>query len=426
MDEPSPRHNAGSADPSSAVLPEAHAAGDHRPVKGTVKGAVKGARVVVVGGGTMGLATAWSLAQRGASVTVLERFSPIHDLGSHGGHTRIIRQAYHEGARYVPLVREAEAAWLGLSARVGETLLVRSGLLELGPPSDPQIASVFDVCERCGVDYERLDAKALRERWPLVVPDDFVGCLSPSGGYLRVVPCLRALLAEATAKGAIVRANAKVVAIERGGTDGPAAILEGGERVVGDRLVVTAGAWLPELLPNLLPAPLVRLRRLLAWTSPAPAHRRALAAMPVWGAFLDDGFFYGFPWGDEGVEGFKLACHTSSTLSYLDTPIDPDTVDRGPDDRTLGILDGFLAAHIPTARGPWVETKVCLYTVTPSWDFLVDRLPEDPRVVIGGGFSGHGFKFAPAIGRVLADLALSDAAAPEAFTLAAHRDATHP
>lgn len=371
----------------------------------------------------MGLATAWALARRGAAVTVLERFSPIHDLGSHGGHTRIIRQAYHEGSQYVPLVREAESLWLELQARRGETLLVRSGLLEMGPPSDPELAAVFDVCERCGVDYERLDAAALRARWPVVVPDDFVGCLSPSGGYLRIAACLGALMQEATAASAIVRADARVVAIERGGSGGPAAILAGGERVEGDRLVVTAGAWLPDLLPELSSVPLVRMRRLLAWTRPSEAHRAALAAMPVWGAFLPAGFFYGFPLNDEGVEGFKLACHTSSTLPWLDEPIDPDTVDRGPDDRTLELLDGFLAAHIPTARGPWIETKACLYTVTPTWDFLVDRLPEDPRVVIAGGFSGHGFKFAPAIGRLVADLALSDAPAPEGFQLARHRGA---
>lgn len=369
----------------------------------------------------MGLATAWALARRGAAVTVLERFSPIHDLGSHGGHTRIIRQAYHEGSQYVPLVREAEAQWLALAERVGDTLLVRSGLLELGSPDHPELSAVFDVCERCGVPYERLDAHALRARWPLVVPDDFIGCLSPSGGYLRVVPCLRALASEARAGGAVVRANARVIAIERGGARGPAAVLDGGERVHGDRLVVTTGAWLPELLPDLLPTPLVRLRRLLAWTSPPPEHRAALAAMPVWGAFVRDGFFYGFPYGDEGTLGFKLACHTSSTLTYLDAPIDPDTVDREPDARTLQVLDAFLSAHIPAARGPWAETKVCLYTATPTWNFLIDRLPEDPRVVIAGGFSGHGFKFAPAIGRVMADLALGEAPAPDGFTLARHR-----
>jgi monomeric sarcosine oxidase len=399
--------------------PPGHNACSRRTLHATMP-AVSGAHVVVVGGGTMGLAAAWALAARGAAVTVLERFTPIHDVGSHGGHTRIIRQAYHEGSQYVPLVREAEAAWLDLSRRVGESLLVRTGLLELGPPGDPEMSAMFDVCDRCGVDYERLDAHALRTRWPLVVPDDFIGCLSPSGGYLRVAPSLRALETEARGSGAIVRPSARVVAIERGGTRGPAAVLEDGERIVGDRLVVTAGAWLPELLPDLLPAPLVRLRRLLAWTSPAEPHRAALAAMPVWGAFLEQGFFYGFPYGDEGTRGFKLSVHTSSTLPFLDTPIDPDTVDRDADPRTLALLDDFLAMHLPIARGPWVQTKVCLYTITPSWDFLVDRLPEDPRVVIAGGFSGHGFKFAPAIGRVLADLALGHDDTPEAFSLARH------
>src|SRR5688572_7550405 len=99
--------------------------------------------VLVVGGGTMGLASAWALIRRGAAVTVLERHGHVHALGSHGGHTRIIRESYHEGASYVPIVREAARLWGGLSQRAGETLLVRTGMVELGPPDDPHYVATI-------------------------------------------------------------------------------------------------------------------------------------------------------------------------------------------------------------------------------------------------------------------------------------------
>src|SRR5690606_36416892 len=123
---------------------------------------VPGPKVIVVGGGTMGLATAWALSARGASVTVLERFHHVHDRGSHGGHTRITRQSYHEGAGYVPLVRRAEAHWVALGDRVGERLLVRTGMVEYGPPDEPEYAAAIAACEKHQVAHEVLSAAEAR------------------------------------------------------------------------------------------------------------------------------------------------------------------------------------------------------------------------------------------------------------------------
>ena len=376
------------------------------------------ARVIVVGGGAIGLACAWALARRGAAVTVLERFGHVHDRGSHSGHTRVIRQAYHEGSSYVPLIQQADEQWQALGRRVGQTLLVRSGLLLFGPSGDAELRAAIETCDECRLPYSLHDGVEARERWPFTMPDEWLACFDPSGGYLRVTPCMDALAAEARDAGATLRHHVRVEAIER---DGELAVrLADGERLRADRVVVAAGAWLPSLCPTLLPGRLVRLRRILAWSAPAPEHHPTLAAMPVWGAFLRDGFVYGFPHGDEGTPGLKIAVHTAPQRPHLDRAIDPDTVDRQAHPEDLEPLRRVLAEHLPRGQGPWAATHACLYTCTPSWGFLVDRLPDDPRVIVAGGMSGHGFKFAPAIGTHVAELLLDDATARPDLSVEVH------
>jgi monomeric sarcosine oxidase len=377
-------------------------------------------RVVVVGGGTMGLATAWALARRGVAATVIERFEHVHALGSHGGYTRVIRQAYHEGSAYVPLVQEADREWVALGQRRGDALLVRSGLLELGPPDDPEFRAAIEACDAWGVAREIVDGADARARWPFVVPDAWQACFTPSGGYLRVRACMDALRDEAMRAGASFRYGVQVTAIDR--ERELSVRTDAGDRMVADRVVVAAGCWLPQLLPDLLPGRLARLRRVLVWTRPDPAHEAVLRAMPVWAAFAPRGFFYGFPWNDEGQSGLKLACHVAHGDPSYDEPVDPDAVDRSVHDRDVAPLHDFLAAHLPCGRGPVVAHAVCMYTTTPSWNFVIDRDPADARVVVAGGFSGHGFKFAPAIGRMAAELALDDgAAAQPQLSVARHR-----
>ena len=346
--------------------------------------------VIVLGGGTMGLASAWALARRGARVTVLERFGHVHAQGSHGGHTRIIRESYHEGAGYVPIVREAARLWDELSQRAGEQLFRRTGMLEIGSPEDPFYGDTIAANRASEVEFTEVEASEARRRWPFAVPDGWRACHSSAAGYLRVRPCMDALRREAEAAGAVVRHHAKVVELVRDAS-GVRALLKSGELVSGDLAVVAAGAYLPALLPKFLPRRLKVVRRVLAWTRPDEAQRAALTGLPVWCVFGPEGFHYGFPWSQEGVDGFKLACHVTAAGEQGDLGGGPRSGEsRGRGGRPRG-MSGFLDTYLPAARGPFVAATVCLYTCTPTWDFAIDFLPDDSRVLVAGGFSGHGF-----------------------------------
>jgi monomeric sarcosine oxidase len=370
-----------------------------------------GPRVAIVGGGTMGLAAAWALARRGAQVELFERHGHIHTHGGHGGHTRVIRHAYHEGSDYVGLVTRADHEWSRLGERVDDQLLVRCGLLEFGPREDPAFMAALAALHEHEIRHELLDAATARARYGFVIPDSWPACLSPDSGYLRVSPCLDALRREAEAHGAKLRYQTRIRELILGG-DRPRLLLDDGSCFVADHIVVTAGAWSGDLLgPTIEPAHrrerLQVLRRVLAWTR-APEHVRAsLRALPVWAAFVPEGFFYGFPDNDEGISGFKLACHTSNdpALASMYAPVDPEHVDRTIHDLDLQPLRAFLAQYRPDA-GAIAATTTCLYTNTETQDFWIDHHPSDSRVVIATGFSGHGFKFAPVVGLAVADLTL--------------------
>ena len=375
-------------------------------------------RVIIVGGGTMGLAIAAAVSRRGMEALVLERFSHVHEQGSHGGYTRVTRRSYHEGSAYVPLVQESEAAWEAIAAATGAETIVRAGLVEVGAPEDPDLQAAIAACEAHGIEHAVVDAATAGRRWPLQAPPGWIACYTPSGGFVRVQACLDGLRREAEARGVRLRYGARVREIAGGAT--LRVLLEDGELLPCEHVVLAAGAFARELLPRRLGELFAPRRRVLAWSRPAAAAIPALRAMPVWAAFTPQGFFYGFPYGEEGIAGCKVALHVYAGPGD-DPRLDVEKVDREVHAADLAPLEAFVAAHLPAAEGPWAGAKVCLYMCTPSGDFVVDRHPDDPRVVVAAGFSGHGFKFSPAIGRLCADLiAGEERDLPEIFRWSRH------
>jgi len=357
--------------------------------------------VIVIGTGGMGASAAMHLADRGARVCGLDRFPPGHDRGSSHGQTRLIRLAYFEHPDYVPLLRRAYELWRRLQTAAGRPLLVESGLLLAGPQDGEAVKGTLHSAAVHGLPIERMTAREAMRRWPaLKLPDEWAAVHESCAGYLFVEEAVKAHAAAAVARGARLEHGVAVRGwhVDNGG--GAVVVETDRGTYQADRLVVTAGPWAHDLIrmPTL---PLQVLRKSLFWYEPGSAARAAHAPgrLPCFAFDAPAGFFYGFPSLDE--RGVKIAEHTGGT------PVpDPLAIDRGVDQRERARIEAVTADHVPgLSRSPSDHT-VCLYTMSPDGHFVVGLHPEQPRVSIAAGFSGHGFKFASVMGEILADLAL--------------------
>jgi len=352
--------------------------------------------VIVIGGGTMGSAAAWELGKRGLSTLVLEQFSHIHDFGSHGGRTRVIRHAYAESPDYVPLVQRADALWLALEEESGRKILHRTGGLELAAPGFHHTRAARESADTHNLPYEWLTPAAANERWPgLRVPDDWDVLFSPQTGFLLTEAALSALRDVAEEHG--VRFQVEEPVREWGATATHAWVRTDRTKYQADRLIVTAGAWAPEVLAD-LNLPLTVKRKVLWWLDVADPKPFALGRFPVFIADSEFGEIYGFPIHDRF--GLKIANHAGGEATTA------GSVDRSVAKSDNADVVGLAQTLFTGVTNNVLDQMVCLYTATPDSDFIIDRHPLWPRVTFAAGFSGHGFKFATAIGEHLADLAL--------------------
>lgn len=353
--------------------------------------------VIVIGLGGVGSAVVDALARRGVRVLGLEQHDLAHDRGSSHGESRIIRKAYFEHPDYVPLLQSAYAGWRALEAETGARLFERTGLLLVGPEQGAVVAGTRASAEAHGLALEVADASDLSARFPGF--RDAPGCLSvyeADAGLLRVEAAVAAALARAGVYGATLRARQGLVRWRPEG-DGVAVIGAHGE-ARADRLVVCAGAWAGPTLGSL--AALLRPRRKVQLWLPCdnPALRLD-AGCPTFGFQVNGSFFYGFPSLDGAT--VKVADHGGGA------PVeDPGALDRALHPADHAAVRAFVAERLIGVRDEIRRHAVCMYTMSPDEHFILDRLPEHPCVSFAAGLSGHGFKFMPALGAALADLAL--------------------
>lgn len=360
--------------------------------------------VVVVGLGAMGSQAVWRLAVRGVSVIGIERFHLGHDQGSSHGQTRIFRVACLEHPNLVTMARRSRELFDELEEIAGVPMLHRSGAITIGPPGDRVITGALAAAAAHDLPIEQLDRRAIGERLPqhAAVGDDHVGIWDPEAGLAHPESMITAAVDAARGAGATIYTDTRVTNVEL--LDGGVRISTGTRSFTARQAVVTAGPWLAKLVPDL---PLQAVRTPMTWFTERPEASQSFAIdhFPTFIRAFDDGPSI---WGHGSGEGFGIKIGPGQDPNFRN--VDPDTIDRyvGADD--WRVVSQVVDRAFPQLEPVPARTTTCMITETPDGQFVIGRPSGDPRLIIGGGGSGHAFKHAPGIGELIAQCATDEPA----------------
>lgn len=356
--------------------------------------------VIVVGLGAMGSATAYHLAARGAKVLGIDQYTPPHDFGSSHGESRIIRLVYYEHPLYVPMLRRAFELWRKLEHDAHQPNLLRTtGNLMLGHENSGLISGARRAAREYDLELEEIHTSRLQERFPQFIPlPGFRALLDPAGGFLDPERCVKTHLAQAVRHGAELRTGERVISWTPVG-DGVRVRTTKGTYEAG-KLVLAAGPWLPELLGGVGLALTVERQTVLWFQPPGERSMWTPDRFPVYMCEFDDGqLIYGFPLGPRG---WKVAVHYQGELVG-----DVRTMHRDVAPHDVARVRSAVSRLFDWAHdAPVLDSATCMYTDTPDLRFVIDFLPGSPQVLVSSACSGHGFKFASAIGEMQAQLVL--------------------
>lgn len=376
--------------------------------------------VIVVGAGIMGSCTAYQLAKRGQKTLLLEQFDFLHHLGSSHGESRTIRATYPEHY-YHPIVTESALLWEQAQQEIGYKVHFKSRHLDMGPSDNKSLQSMIASCIKNSLPHRVLDYRQVSEEFSVrfEIPENWLGVVSELGGVIKPTKAVSMFQTLALRNGAVLRDRMEVKTIvkddriENGG-GGVRVVITGGENFWGKKCIITAGAWVGKLVKTVsgLELPVQPLET-------GVCYWRIKEGNDSSGDFGVGGDFPTFAcYGDTYVYGtpsleypglIKIAMHGGY-------PCDPDKRPWGPGMR-LDVLKEWIEKRFMgrvDSNGP-VATQLCMYTMTPDEDFVIDFLGGEfgKDVVVAGGFSGHGFKMGPALGRMLTDMVLSGEAGAE-------------
>ena len=363
--------------------------------------------VAVVGAGLMGSATAWAAAHRGLSVVVLEQFTVGHLHGSSHGSARIVRRAYLD-AMYTQLTGRAFELWRELEQETQARLLRTLGGLDHGPRRTELVAARL---QEAGVAHEVLDAGEAEARWPGM---RFAGrvVFHPQAGVLDAAAAVRSFFDSACRKGAQLRESAVVSGLSPS-MDGCLVSFSDGSRLSARCVVVAAGGWVSSLLDGIIELPALTVTQQQLFHFP-----RVDPAQPPWPSVIHQEAreIYHLAGGRDGGPGDarKVGEHGGGipvTPAEGRQPLDPNMRSR---------LIKYVRDWLPGLRPSPQDESTCLYTTTPSEDFIIDR---QGSIVVCSPCSGHGAKFAPLIGELVTGLVTGDGTVPDRFRLTSHATA---
>lgn len=368
--------------------------------------------VIVIGLGVMGGAAAYHCSKRGQKVLGLDANPQHHSYGSSHGATRAIRETYFESPDYVPLAQRSFELWRELEEASGVALLSTSGAIYVAPKDHALLGGVRSAAEQHSLSIENLDRQGMAKRFPgFSLPKDWEGVFESRGSVLQAESCLRAHTDLARKHGAELRFGCGAKSWKQTAS-GSIIVESDAGRCEADAVILTVGPWAPNALRE-LDLPLSGRRIPVIHFEPKRSDLYDAKDMSVYFWATPQGVFAGFP--NIAGEGMKIMRHDVGDACT------PETVRREVTPSDIGELESFTDTYMPYANGGVIKSLVCLYTMTPDNHFVIDRHPGFQNLVYATGFSGHGFKFAPVVGEILADLVLNNETAHPIGFLGADR-----
>ena len=367
-----------------------------------------------MGLGAMGSACAYQAAKRGADVLGVDQYAPPHEMGSTLGDSRITRLALGEGGHFCGFVKRSHEIWPEIEREAGEELFTANGGLIISSPLTGGAEGSFfrqtiAAADQHKISYEKLDAAEIRRRYPqFKIDNDAFAYFEPTAGFVRPEACIRSQIALARKYGAEIRKNEAVGRIEA--SSGRVRVFTADGEYEARKLVVAAGAWLPQFLPQPYAALFKVYRQIQYWfevKGDAAAFRPDRFPIFIWDVGTQTQRFYGFPILGDASAGLKVA-----TEQY-DVTTTPETVSREVGQSDKDAMYAMASARIPDLGPTCLRAKTCLYTETPDHGFVIDEHPELDHVIVASPCSGHGFKHSAGIGELLAQAALEGAPLPD-------------
>ena len=355
--------------------------------------------VIIIGLGAMGSATSMFLSHNGIKVIGFDSYSPPHEFGSSLGHTRVIREAYHEGTTYVPIVQRAYEIWFEMNGNSKVPIIETYGGLLIGRKTG-DIENALKSANKYDIPIKKMTTDEISQKFSVLnPPKEYIGLLESRGGAVFVENSINHMLNTALNNGSIHKYNERVVRWSKKSNYYLVETNLGNYKA--EKLIFSSGAWITKLIPT-LKLPIKIERQVLFWFSPRknPDKFKSIN-LPNSGWDLDNGLsFYTMP--NLENRGFKVAMHHNGEF------VDPDTLIRESNDSDLKMVRDFLEEYIPDGNGELIDSKVCMYTDTPDQDFLIDSHPDEENIIICSPCSGHGFKFTPAIGEICSSLIINN------------------
>lgn len=359
---------------------------------------------IIAGLGTAGSATCMTLARRGYKVLGIDAHRPPHTLGSHHGASRSVRRAYMEGTAYVPMAMTSWELWRKLEQDSGQELLIKTGNLTIGPADAPAVSGFAQSADTFNIPHEFLTAKEIKKRWPqLSPPPDFEAGLEKEAGIVFPELSIATFLAEAQKARAVVATDEPMVQWTEDGDHIRVTTTQ--QTYEAGRLLISAGAWTHSLL-GLEKGVLNPKRVPVYWIEPPKNNLYDIGQFPVnfWQVPMAESSqsspvyteFYSLPVTGPGSK-IKTAFHNGLT------DCDPAALDRTVTDEEKKQIKHVIRQFFPGLDSGSLTSEVCMYTMTPDNHFYLGKRPGCAHV-FGIALAGHGFKFAPVLGEILADL----------------------